>query len=216
MGHENDGFWPPTARILPDRASRTSRRSSSGAGSAEATSSSTRSSCTRFPATATRGPRPGETFDVEVVLRNVGTLPPAAAVTATAQAATPYAQMLVSGWRDAGRSRVADERLGDFPDRDRRRAPAGGAARRSSSRGRSTASRARPSPVRLTAGPLVDDRERRVRSVIGVDRRGAAETRGPARGRASTRSGRCSRSSTGGTTPGSRKTTTRPPARNAG
>jgi carboxypeptidase T len=101
MGHENDGFWPPTSRILPIAQENFSTfYEVCWIGGSHVVADSV----VLHPITGDGDgwPEPGETFDVEVVLRNVGSLGTAAAVSATAQAVTPYAQLLVSTSATAG------------------------------------------------------------------------------------------------------------------
>jgi carboxypeptidase T len=95
MGHENDGFWPPTSRILPIALDNfpTFYEWSWVGGSHVVVDSVVLHQVT---GNGNPWPEAAETFDVEVVLRNVGSLATAAAVPASAQATTPYAQLIVA------------------------------------------------------------------------------------------------------------------------
>jgi hypothetical protein len=101
MGHGNDGFWPPTSRILPIAQE---NFSTFYEWCWIAGSHVVIDSVVLHPVAGDGDawPEPGETFDVEVVLRNVGSLATSGAVPAVALAATPYAQLLVSAAATAG------------------------------------------------------------------------------------------------------------------
>jgi hypothetical protein len=101
MGHANDGFWPPTSRILPIAIENfpTLYEWAWIGGSHVVIDSVV---LHQVSGNGNPWPEAGETFDVEVVLRNVGAAGTAASVTGTAQATTPYAQLLIGSASTAG------------------------------------------------------------------------------------------------------------------
>jgi hypothetical protein len=94
MGHQNDGFWPPTARILPIAQDNFPGlwEWSWCAGSHVVMDSVV---LHEVAGNGNPWPEAGETFDVEVVLRNVGRIGTAGSASATAVATTPYAQVVI-------------------------------------------------------------------------------------------------------------------------
>jgi hypothetical protein len=95
MGHQNDGFWPPTSRILPIALDNfpTFYEWSWIGGSHVVLDSVV---LHQVSGNGDAWPEPGEVFDVEVGLRNLGVTVTTGAVSASALAMTPYSQLLVS------------------------------------------------------------------------------------------------------------------------